>query len=106
MTDSASTNFDSVAFELSRDPDDDVTVADTELLVRHRLFAYLDGERLVIDLPKHRADDLLARKMVEHAHGRSDAHGVWVASHDTADWSELAREAHQFVGEPAVGGES
>ena len=43
---------------------------------------------------------------VHSAAGRSEAKRAWVRITDSQDWPELAAEAHQFVGEPAVGKDS
>lgn len=99
--------FESVAEELLRDPDDDVSLTTTGLHVHDRLFAYPDTEGLVVDLPAGRADDLVGRGVAEPvAAGRAEPRGAWVRIGDPEDWPELASEAHQFVGEPAVGRES
>ncbi len=103
LTDDA---YDRVTIALSADPDDDVTVTDDGLLVRGRLFAYRAGEALVVDLDPARAADLVARRMASHVTGSRPAKGSWVSIRDLEDWTELATEAHQFVGEPAVGGDS
>jgi len=98
--------FTDVAYALRGDPDDDVTSDhDGHLRVRGKVFAQLHGDRLLVDLPRSRAEDLIARGIADVAEG-PDARGVWVAVQDTDDWLELATEAHQFVGEPSVGRES
>ncbi|RKR76515.1 hypothetical protein [Frondihabitans australicus] len=94
--------WDDVTVELSQDEDDDVTVTDEGLTVDGNLFAYLEGELLVIQLPQARADDLVSRGIASrHADG-----GDWVTIADPELWLELAGESHAFVGEPAVGGQS
>lgn len=94
--------YEDLTVELAQDEDDDVTVTDEGLEVDGNLFAYLDGESLVVQLPKERADDLVERGVAaRHADG-----GDWVAIADPELWLELATESHQFVGEPAVGGQS
>lgn len=98
--------FDLVAGALAADPDDDVTSEGERLLVHGRVFAFLDGDHIVVDLPASRAEDLVGRDVAADATGPSAARGRWVAIADPEDWAELATEAHQFVGEPAVGGES
>lgn len=102
--------FDDVTRALLADPDDDVTLEGTSLLVKGSVFAALDGELLVVALPAHRADDLLGRDVATPAEAPSAAAagvaGRWVGIADTQNWVELATEAHQFVGEPAVGGDS
>ena len=107
MTDSPVATFELLAAQLLEDPDLDVSVTTTGLHVRGRLFAYLDGVELVVDLPEERAEDLIGREVATAvAAGRSEPKGAWARIADTEDWPELASESHQFVGEPAVGGES
>ena len=83
-----------------------VTVEDNELLVHGKVFAYLDGSDLIVEVPDHRAVDLRTREVAEAF--VSDGHPArdWVRVSDEQLWPELAREAHEFVGEPAVGGQS
>ncbi|WP_158861788.1 hypothetical protein [Leifsonia sp. AG29] len=107
MTDSPVPSFELLAAELLKDPDLDVSVTATGLHVHGRLFAYLDGTELAVDLPTDRAGDLVAREVAtEVPAGRSEPKGAWVRVADAEDWPELASEAHQFVGEPAVGHDS
>ena len=107
MTDSPVVSFELLAAQLLEDPDLDVSVTATGLHVHGRLFAYLDGTELAIDLPADRAHDLVNRGVAQPVPaGRSEAKGAWVRIADAEDWPELASEAHQFVGEPAVGRES
>lgn len=107
MTDSPVPSFELLAAQLLEDPDLDVSVTATGLHVHGRLFAYLDGAELAVDLPPQRADDLVERGVATVvAAGRSEAKGSWVRITDSQDWPELAAEAHQFVGEPAVGKDS
>ena len=98
--------FDLVAGVLSADPDDDVTAEGERLLVHGRVFAYLDEDQLVVDLPVARAADLTGRGVATEATAPTPPRGRWVAVSDVEDWTELATEGHQFVGEPAVGGDS
>lgn len=107
MTDSPVVAFDLLSTQLLDDPDLDVSVTVTGLHVRGRLFAYLDDDALVVDLPRSRAADLVGREVASTvAAARAEPKGDWVAIADTEDWPELASEAHQFVGEPAVGMDS
>ena len=53
-----------------------------------------------------RGADLIERGVAEPADTDHPAKGRWVAVTETGDWLELATEAHQFVGEPAVGRDS
>lgn len=107
MTDNPVASFELLAAQLLEDPDLDVSATATGLHVRGRLFAYLDGVELVVDLPEGRAADLVARGVASPVPaGRSEPKGAWVRIADSDDWPELAAEAHQFVGEPAVGMDS
>ena len=108
MTDAQETAFTDVVGALLSDADDDVTLNGDALLVKGRLFAVrsADGE-LVVDLPKERAKDLVDREIATEVEQAEPApKGAWVAVTDQENWLETATEAHQFVGEPAVGGES
>jgi hypothetical protein len=99
--------FDQVKGELLADADDDVVDGPDGLTVKGALFAYQSEDgRLLVDLPEHRAADLVGRGIAERPTSARSAKGRWVAVANTEDWSELAGEAHQFVGEPAVGRES
>ncbi|HEY4153328.1 MAG TPA: hypothetical protein VGM38_08400 [Pseudolysinimonas sp.] len=98
--------FTSVSDALLSDPDDDVQLSGASLSVRGTVFARLEGDELLVDLPPSRAADLVSRGIASAADGIADAVGAWVSIHDTENWSELAGEAHQFVGEPPVGRQS
>jgi hypothetical protein len=88
-----------------------VTIDIDGLLVHGTLFAFLDGDELVVDLPAGRASDLVERD--QGTRFRLDADGVrgeksrdLVRVRDRSLWQELTREAHEYVGEPPVGGQS
>jgi hypothetical protein len=99
LTDAA---YDEVVTTLAQDPDVDVTVTDDGLLAHGKRFAFLDDGHLVVKLSSERASDLIARRVVGgHAEGEG-----WVSVSSVDLWLELAGEAHTFVGEPAVGGQS
>jgi hypothetical protein len=99
--------FDRVKRELLADADADVTETPEGLAVKGVLFAYeSEAGRLVVDLPAARAADLVTRGIAEREAGDRPARGAWVEVADADDWLELATEAHQFVGEPAVGRDS
>lgn len=107
MTESTVPAFELLAAQLLEDPDDDVTVTSLGLHVHGRLFAYLDGVGLVVDLPEDRGADLVGRDVAEPVdEGLAEPRGNWVKIADAEDWPELASEAHQFVGEPPVGKQS
>lgn len=98
--------FDLLAEELREDPDADVTIEGTELRAKGSLFAFLDGEDLVVCLPQARAEDLVNREISDLYRGEIGGGRHWVVVTDRELWSELASEAHAFVGEPPVGRES
>lgn len=86
--------------------EDGVTVDSDGLLVHGTVFAFLNGDDLVVDLPASRASDLVEREQgtrfrIEGAKSRD-----LVRVRDRSLWSELTREAHEYVGEPPVGGQS
>ncbi len=85
---------------------DEVSESPEGLRVKGTLFAFLEGEDLVVELPFARSNDLVARGIaVKFAVGGQKARN-WVRVSDQQLWQELAHEAHEFVGEPAVGGDS
>ncbi|UFS59232.1 hypothetical protein [Subtercola endophyticus] len=86
--------------------DDGVTVTDEGLFVHGKLFAFREQDDLVVEVPPARASDLKKRG-VAYSH-KVDGHSSrdWVRVSDLQLWPELAREAHEFVGEPPVGGDS
>ncbi len=103
MTSAAATNaYDLLAEELREDPDDDVEVTAEGLRVHGRIFAFLSDDALVVSLSSARAADLVERGV---ARPYEDGDG-WVAVDERDLWSELASEAHAFVGEPPVGRQS
>jgi hypothetical protein len=102
MSELTTAAYDEVVLTLSQDPDVDVTVTDDGLLAHGKRFAFLDDDRLVVKLPTARANDLIARRVVG---GHTEGDG-WVSVSSIDLWQELAGEAHSFVGEPAVGGQS
>ena len=91
---------------LEFEEEDGVTVDEDGLLVHGTIFAFPSGDDLVVDLPTTRASDLVQRGMGT----RFTLDGVksrdLVSVSDLSLWSELAREAHEYVGEPPVGGQS
>jgi len=89
--------------ELRADPDDDVTVTATGLAVKGKLFAFPIDDDLVVALPAGRAVDLVSRDVAAVHSADAPTGGAWVRIDALDLWSELASEAHTFVGEPAVG---
>lgn len=107
MTSAAATAaYSLLSDELRADPDDDVTVTSDGLAVKGTLFAFLLDDDLVVALPTSRATDLLTRDVVTAHEADAPAGGSWVRIGALDLWSELASEAHSFVGEPAVGRQS
>ena len=97
--DLAAQKYEDLSIELV-DSNDGVTVTPEGLRVHGKLFAFLRDDDLVVHLSPARAADLVERGIaVSHEDD-------WVRINDQQLWPELAREGHEFVGEPAVGGES
>jgi hypothetical protein len=88
------------------DTDYDVVVSEQGLLVHGKLFAFPDGDDLVVEVSESRAKDLLERGVADPYLENGEPSSRKVRVSDLQLWPELAREAHNFVGEPAVGGES
>ena len=104
MTEAQDAAMLEVEAALVDDPDDDVQVTAIGMIVKGSVFAYRsDQGDLVIDLPTDRADELVERGVAARHEGELTPKGAWVAVSDPEDWVEMATEAHQFVGEPAVG---
>lgn len=107
MTAEISRIFGDIAIQLQNDPDNDVTVSGSHLLVHGHVFATLSqADLLEVVLPAARAVDLIQRGIAADVPRESPVGGAWVGVADTADWLELATEAHDFIGEPRVGGKS
>jgi hypothetical protein len=84
-----------------------VTVNEDGLLVHGTLFAFLDDtDGLVVDLPAARASDLVERQQGTRYRLEGIKSRDLVRIRDLSLWSELTREAHEYVGEPPVGGQS
>lgn len=99
--------YEAVTRELLMDEDYDVDLTPDGLLVKGRLFAFLDGDDLVVELPEGRSADLRERGVAAPFHSTKGGDSRnWVRVSDVQLWSELAREAHEFVGEPPVGRQS
>ncbi len=95
-----------LTMSMRADEDYDVAITPDGLLVRGKLFAFLDGDDLVVDLPEARATDLKDRGVAYTYTASGEPSRDWVRVSDLQLWPELAREAHTYVGEPAVGGQS
>ncbi len=85
---------------------DEVTESAEGLLVNGTLFAFLEGDDLVVEVPFARANDLVERGIATKFRVEGQRARDWIRVSDQQLWPELAREAHEFVGEPAVGGDS
>jgi hypothetical protein len=86
--------------------DEDGVTIDDGLLVHGTVFAFLSGDDLVVDLPAARASDLVERQQGTRFRLDGVKSRDLVKVRDRSLWSELAREAHEYVGEPPVGGQS
>jgi hypothetical protein len=86
--------------------DEDGVTIDDGLLVHGTVFAFLSGDDLVVDLPAARASDLVERQQGTRLRLDGVKSRDLVKVRDRSLWSELAREAHEYVGEPPVGGQS
>ena len=107
MTVEADRTYDAVTRELLLDEDYDVDLTPDGVLVHGKLFAFQDGDDLVVELPEARSADLRERGIAVPFHStRGGDSRNWVRVSDLQLWSELAREAHTFVGEPPVGRQS
>ncbi|THG33078.1 hypothetical protein [Naasia lichenicola] len=107
MTDSASSSTSAYNDLLATlTSDEGITVGPDGLLVHGTLFAYFAEGELVVEVPEARASDLLARGVAEEYSHDGHPDRNWVKVSDAELWPELAHEAHDFVGEPAVGGDS
>ena len=99
MADSAAEDFLNLTIDLV-DSGDGVTAHGDELHVHGKPFARLAGDDLSVLLPPARVDDLEKRGI------SSDRDGQWLFFSSRELWSEMAREAHEYVGEPPVGHQS
>ena len=106
MPTSPADEFDVLALTLLNDADADVVAVDDGLAARGVVFARLEGPRLALFLSDSRAADLVGRGAAHVHPGQGRRPGTWVLVADVSTWGELAAEAHQFAGEPAVGSES
>ncbi len=86
--------------------EDGVAATPDGLLVHGKLFAFLEGDDLVVELPEARSADLRTRGVASAFRAAGHPLREWVRVSDLQLWPELARESHEFVGEPPVGGQS
>lgn len=70
------------------------------LKVKGKIFAMLNGEGLVVKLPKAQVDALVEAGVGERFDPRRDGRVMkeWLVVGTEADWLALAREALEFVG--------
>jgi hypothetical protein len=105
MADTAATEgFDELVYSFSEE--NGVSVGAEGLLVHGTVFARLEGDDLLVELPPTRAADLVERGIAERFVLEGEPDRNWVRVSDLQLWPELAREAHEYVGEPPVGGDS
>lgn len=104
MSAAAESAFDELSFEIAQL--EGVVVEPDGLFVHGTLFAFLLDDDLVVELPLGRMGDLEVRGIVTPFVSERHPTRDWVRVGDRQLWSELAREAHEYVGEPAVGGQS
>jgi hypothetical protein len=79
---------------------DGVTEADGVLFVHGLPFGRLVDQSLSVRLPVDRVTDLQQRGIIR------GHQGDWVFVTDETLWTEMARESHEYVGEPPVGRQS
>ncbi|MCS5734905.1 hypothetical protein [Herbiconiux daphne] len=91
---------------LSLRDEEGVKVTSEGLLVHGKLFAFVEGDDLVVELSEARTADLTTRGVAAPFLDGEKSERNWVRVSDLQLWPELAEEAHDFVGEPPVGGES
>jgi hypothetical protein len=96
--------FEGVRFSFS--DIDEVTESEEGLLVKGTLFAFVEDDDLVVELPFARSNDLIERGIAVRYTAEGAKSRDWVRVSDQQLWPELAHESHEFVGEPAVGGDS
>jgi hypothetical protein len=104
MSASADEAYDELTFEIAEL--DGVAVEPDGLYVHGKLFAFLLDDDLVVELALGRMGDLEERGIVVPFVSERHPTRDWVRVSDQQLWPELAREAHEYVGEPPVGGES
>lgn len=97
-------HWEDLVLELTDEPG--VRLTSDGLAVDGTLFAFRDGDAIVLDLPAQRAADLVHRGQGAHYKHDGETSRDWVSVTDLTLWSELAREAQEYVGEPPVGGQS
>jgi hypothetical protein len=97
-------HWENLVIEFTDEPS--VRLTEDGLAVSGSLFAFRDGDDVVVDLSAERATDLVRRGMGAHYKHAGEGSRDWVSVSDLSLWSELVREAHEYVGEPPIGGDS
>jgi hypothetical protein len=97
-------HWENLVIEYTDEPG--VSLTADGLTVNGTLFAFREGDDAVVDLSSARAADLVRRGMAAHYRHSGETSRDWVSVSDLTLWSELVREAHEFVGEPPIGGDS
>jgi hypothetical protein len=97
-------HWENLVIEFTDEPG--VSLTEDGLAVTGNLFAFREGDDVVVDLPTQRAADLVRRGMAARYKHAGETSRDWVSIGDLTLWSELVREAHEYVGEPSVGGDS
>jgi hypothetical protein len=97
-------HWENLVIEFTDEPG--IRLTEDGLTVNGSLFAFRDGDDLVVDLAAERAADLVRRGMAAHYKHAGDTSRDWASVSDLTLWSELVREAHEYVGEPPIGGDS
>jgi hypothetical protein len=97
-------HWENLVIEFTDEPGVELTA--DGLAVHGSLFAFRDGDELVVDVSAERAADLVRRGMAAHYKSEGTPSRDWVSVSDLSLWSELVREAHEYVGEPPIGGDS
>ncbi len=100
----ATEHWENLVIEFDDEPGVELTA--DGLAVNGNLFGFLNGDELAVDLSAGRAADLVHRGMATHYKHDGAKSRDWVTVSDQTLWSELLREAHEYVGEPPVGGQS
>jgi TfoX/Sxy family transcriptional regulator of competence genes len=97
--------FATIVEELLSNPDvtppsDGNGFGSSGLKIHHKIFAMLVRGQLVVKLPKHRVDALVAEGVGERFcanRGRPMREWVTMASTSQEEWLDLSREAMEFV---------
>lgn len=102
MNQETSNLFDAVVQAVEHDPPNEKArgFGSTGLKVGGKIFAMLVEERLVVKLPRHRVEELVAAGNgvpFDPGHGRKMREWVAVSAGKPDQWIQLAHEARVFV---------